>query len=230
MSGLYNKIHILVADDEPKMRELISLYLAKEDYKVVAVEDGIKALDELEKGDIFNLFLIDIMMPNMDGFALCREIRKVSNKPVIFLTAKGEEYERLLGFELGADDYIVKPFSPREMVARVKAVLKRTDNGVGEETISIGELMINIQGREVIVSGKTINLTPKEFDLLIYLIAHKGKVLSREIITQNVWDYDYYGDQRTIDTHIKKLREKLGGKTGEYIKTIWGVGYKFEVN
>jgi two-component system response regulator ResD len=227
---LDEKIRILVADDEPKMRELISLYLTKENYTVVAVADGNQALAALEKGNSFHLFLIDVMMPNLDGFALCREIRKISAKPVIFLTAKGEEYERVLGFELGADDYIVKPFSPREMVARVKAVLKRTENSPEEEITGVGDLKLDREAREVTVAGKPISLTPKEFDLLVYFIKHKGKVLSRERITQSVWDYDYYGDQRTIDTHVKKLREKLGEKAGDYIKTIWGVGYKFEVN
>ncbi|ADY54863.1 two component transcriptional regulator, winged helix family [Syntrophobotulus glycolicus DSM 8271] len=222
---------ILVADDEPKMRELIALYLKRENFEVTAVEDGMKALAELEeKGDVFSLFMIDVMMPNMDGFALCREIRSFSDKPVIFITAKGEEYERLMGFELGADDYIVKPFSPREMTARVKAVLKRANPVQGEELIHTGQIKINVEGREVSVGGEQINLTPKEFDLLVFLINNKGKVLSREHITRKVWDYDYFGDQRTVDTHIKKLREKLGEKAGNEIKTIWGVGYKFEVN
>lgn len=223
------KKSILVADDEPKMRELISLYLAKENYQVVTAEDGLQALKELERGDVFNLFLIDVMMPNMDGFTLCKEIRRISNKPVIFLTARGEEYERLMGFEIGADDYIVKPFSPREMLARVKAVLKRTESDLeveGKQTY--GEITIDVEGREVKLADAKLNLSPKEFDLLVYLAKNSGKVLSRDQITENVWDYEYFGDQRTVDTHIKKLREKLGDKTEKYIKTVWGVGYKFE--
>lgn len=195
--------NILVADDEPKMRELISLYLRKENFHVVIVEDGLKALDEVEKGDIFSLFIIDVMMPNMDGFTLCKEIRRISHKPVIFLTARGEEYERLMGFEIGADDYIVKPFSPREMVARVKAVLKRTEStleAAGNQTY--GDLTIDVEGREVKLGDDILSLTPKEFDLLIYLVKNSGKVLSREQIMDHVWDYEYYGDQRTVDTHI----------------------------
>ncbi|MCR6545774.1 response regulator transcription factor [Dehalobacterium formicoaceticum] len=221
---------ILVVDDEPKMRELISLYLKKENFQVVTAGDGLQALEELEKGDNFSLFIIDVMMPNMDGFTLCKEIRRISQKPVIFLTARGEEYERLMGFEIGADDYIVKPFSPREMVARVKAVLKRTETALetaGKQTY--GDLTIDVEGREVKIEHDTLSLTPKEFDLLVYLVKNPGKVLSREQIMNHVWDYEYYGDQRTVDTHIKKLREKLGEKTEKYIKTVWGVGYKFEL-
>lgn len=222
---------ILVVDDEPKMRELISMYLIKEGYKVVAVEDGSKALEEVEKSQGFDLGILDIMMPKMDGFTLCQEIRCFSDLPIIFLTAKGEEYERLMGFNLGADDYIIKPFSPREMVARVKAVLRRTEPSKGQGVIEvIDNLVIDIDGREVVASGQKISLTPKEFDLLVYLIKNKGRVLSREKITENVWDYEYDGDQRTVDTHIKKLREKLGEVGERYIKTIWGVGYKFEVD
>lgn len=222
---------IMVVDDEPKMRELIAMYLIKEGSKVVALEDGMKALEEMEKDRKLDLLIIDVMMPKMDGFTLCREIRSFSNTPVIFLTAKGEEYERLMGFDLGADDYIVKPFSPREMVARVKAVLKRTDSAKNHGLIEdVKDLTIDIDGREVNISGQKVILTPKEFDLLVYLIKNKGRVLSREQITEHVWDYEYDGDQRTVDTHIKKLREKLGEKGERYIKTIWGVGYKFEVD
>lgn len=222
--------NILVVDDEPKMRELISIYLTKENYQVVTAFDGLQALQELERGDVFNLFIIDVMMPNMDGFTLCKEIRRISNKPVIFLTARGEEYERLMGFEIGADDYILKPFSPREMVARVKAVLKRTESALeAEGKQTYGEMTIDVEGREVKLADEKLNLSPKEFDLLVYLAKNSGRVLSREQIMEHVWDYEYYGDQRTVDTHIKKLREKLGDKTEKYIKTVWGVGYKFEV-
>lgn len=224
-----NHINILVVDDEPKMRELISLYLEKERYHVVTAENGLKAIEEIERVHDFDLYLIDVMMPQMDGFTLCREIRRFSGSPVIFLTAKGEEYERLMGFELGADDYIVKPFSPREMVARVKAVLKRTGVGTTQGMKIIGDLQVDIDGREVELAGEKVSLTPKEFDLLVYLMKNKGRVLSREMMMENVWD-DHYYDQRTIDTHIKKLREKLGAEGEKHIKTIWGVGYKFEVS
>lgn len=224
-----NHSNILVVDDEPKMRELISLYLEKERYHVVTAENGLKAIEEIERVHDFDLYLIDVMMPEMDGFTLCREIRRFSGSPVIFLTAKGEEYERLMGFELGADDYIVKPFSPREMVARVKAILKRTGVGATQGMKIIGDLQVDIDGREVELAGEKLSLTPKEFDLLVYLIKNKGRVLSREMMMENVWDNQYY-DQRTIDTHIKKLREKLGAEGEKHIKTIWGVGYKFEVN
>lgn len=225
------KIRVMVAEDEPKMRDLISLYLKKEDYDVQAVEDGAQALDELEKGNDFDLYIIDVMMPKLDGFALSKEIRSFSENPIIFVTARGEEYERLLGFELGADDYLTKPFSPRELIARVKAVLKRTRPDKHKNLIiNEGNIHIDTAAREVRISGELINLTPKEFDLLVYLIKNKGKVLSREMITEQVWDYDFFGDQRTVDTHIKKLRDKIGQDTKVSIKTIWGVGYKVEVN
>ncbi len=225
-----NKTRILVAEDESKMRDLISLYLRKENYDVLAVEDGLQGLNELEKGNDFDLYIIDVMMPKLDGFGLSKEIRQFSSSPIIFVTARGEEYERLLGFELGADDYITKPFSPRELIARVKAVLKRTSPEKEQNLIiNEGNLYINTAAREVQVSGEIIILTPKEFDLLVYLIRGKGKVLSREQITEHVWDYDYFGDQRTVDTHIKKLRDKLGKDSQVWIKTIWGVGYKVEV-
>lgn len=224
------KIKVLVADDEPKMRELVSLYLTKENYQVVTAEDGLEALKALERDDNFQLLIVDVMMPQMDGFTLCREIHSFKEIPVIFLTARGEEYERLLGFELGADDYIVKPFSPRELVARVKAILKRTDSiNAADDMLKAGDLVVDIDGRVVNLREKEISFTPKEFDLLVYLIKNKGKVLSRDQITEKVWDHEYYGDQRTVDTHVKKIREKLNDKAEKYIKTVWGVGYKFEV-
>lgn len=220
---------ILVVEDEPKMRDLITLYLTKENYQVTSVENGLLALDELDKGKVFDLYIVDVMMPEMDGFTLSKEIRQYSDNPIIFITARGEEYERLLGFELGADDYIVKPFSPREMIARVKAVLKRSYSSDKESTIKAGNLVIRTEGREVYLSDSVLTLTPKEYDLLVYLINSKGKVLSREKITEQVWDYDFFGDQRTVDTHIKKLREKLGDHSHIQIRTIWGVGYKLEI-
>ncbi len=228
---LENKARILVVDDEPKMRELVSLYLTKENYKVVTAEDGLDALNLLKKDNDFQLLIVDVMMPKMDGFTLCNEVHSFKDIPVIFLTARGEEHDRLMGFELGADDYIVKPFSPRELVARVKAVLKRIDKGNKAESIlQFGDLVVDIEGWEVKLAGKEISLTPKEFELLVYLIKNKGKVLSREQIIEKVWDYEYYGDQRTVDTHVKKIREKLNDKEEKFIKTVWGVGYKFEVD
>lgn len=224
------EIKVLVIDDEPKMRELVSLYLTKEKYQVVTAEDGVKALQVIEKDDNFQLLIVDVMMPQMDGFTLCREIRSFKDIPVIFLTARGEEYERLMGFELGADDYVVKPFSPRELMARVKAVLKRFEiSNPADKLLKYGDLAVNIDGREVRMNEQEISLTPKEFDLLVYLMKNKGKVLSRDQITEKVWDHEYFGDQRTVDTHVKKLREKLNDKSEKYIKTVWGVGYKFEV-
>lgn len=224
-----SKQKILVVDDEPKMRELISLYLTKENYQVVTAGDGLEALRFIERDDEFQLLIVDVMMPKMDGFTLCREINSFTDIPVIFLTARGEEYERLMGFELGADDYVVKPFSPRELVARVKAVLKRSNKSPDDNVLITGDLVVDLDGREIKRGDQEISLTLKEFDLLVYLIKNKGKVLSRDQITEKVWDHEYSGDQRTVDTHIKKLREKLSDKAEKYIKTVWGVGYKFEV-
>ncbi|MEW6662474.1 MAG: response regulator transcription factor [Bacillota bacterium] len=228
---MVTKRNILVVDDEPGFRELVSLYLEKEQCRVVTAANGLEALKRIEAGEDFHLFIIDVMMPQMDGFALCKEIRRFSDRPVIFLTARGEEYERLLGFDLGGDDYVVKPFSPRELVARVKALLKRSNNPLDAKALlQFGDMTIDIPGREVAVAGEKVALTPKEFSLLAYLAQNKGRVLTREQIMESVWDYEYFGDQRTVDTHIKKLREKLGEKGEQYIKTVWGVGYKFEVN
>ncbi len=223
------KINILVVDDEPGIRELVSLYLAKENFRVITAENGQDALNKLEDNEEIDLYIIDVMMPQMDGFSLCKEIRQFSDKPVIFLTARGEEYERLMGFELGGDDYVVKPFSPRELVARVKSILKRSNNLTGESFIKAGDINIEIPGREVRLAGEKVYLAPKEYDLLVYLVRNKGIVLTREQIMENVWEYEYDGDFRTVDTHIKKLREKLGKERAEYIKTVWGLGYKFEV-
>jgi len=222
------KIKILVVDDEIKMRELVSLYLKKENYEVVMAADGVDALSVFGDEPDIQLAIIDVMMPNMDGFALCKEIHRFTDIPVIFITARGEEFERLMGFEIGADDYVVKPFSPRELVARVKAVLKRA-NSATDQILKAGQIAVDIAGREARLGDQVIGLTPKEFDLLAYLIKNKGKVLSRDQITQNIWGYEYFGDQRTIDTHIKKLREKFNDKEENFIKTVWGVGYKFEV-
>ncbi|NLT94577.1 MAG: response regulator transcription factor [Clostridia bacterium] len=223
---------VLVVDDEEGIRELVTMYLEKERLEVDSAPDGQAALSKIEKKN-YDLFIIDVMMPKLDGFGLVREIRRFSDKPVIMLTAKGEEYERLLGFELGCDDYVVKPFSPRELVQRVKVLLKRTLNiETNEQNIlKFPRLIIDKPARLVKVDGEEKVLTPKEFELLYYLAKNPGRVYTREQILENVWGYDYFGDLRTVDTHIKKLREKLGrNNSPDYISTVWGVGYKFEVN
>lgn len=222
---------ILVVDDEEGIRDLVSMYLEKEGFNVDIAPDGQGALSKIEKND-YDLFIVDVMMPKLDGFGLVREIRRFCDKPVIMLTAKGEEYERVLGFELGCDDYVVKPFSPRELVHRVRVLLKRTLNMESSEQniLKFPRLLIDKLSRQAKVDGKEITLTPKEFELLYYLASSPGRVYTREQILENVWGYDYFGDLRTVDTHVKKLREKLGRGNGpDYISTVWGVGYKFEV-
>jgi len=224
---------ILMADDEPKMRELVRLYLEKEGFKVSEAGNGQEALDLLQKGS-FDLVILDIMMPKLDGLTVCKEIRKNYDLPVIMLTAKGEEIDRVLGFELGADDYVVKPFSPRELVARVKALLRRAG---AKQTVSNNTLMtfpglvINYDAHEVEVEGNKVGLTPKEFELLTFLAKNAGRVFTREQLLEHVWGYDFFGDLRTVDTHVKKLREKISrfGEAAAYISTVWGIGYKFEV-
>ncbi|MBE3572565.1 MAG: response regulator transcription factor [Moorella humiferrea] len=220
---------ILVADDEGGLRQLVRLYLEKEGMEVDEAATGRQVLARLE-GAKYDLLILDLMMPDGDGWSVCREVRRKSELPIIMLTARGEEPDRLLGFDLGADDYVVKPFSPRELVARVKALLRRTGAGQPEDgELRFPGLSINIPGREVKVEGRPVtNLTPKEFDLLLFLARHPGQVMSRERILEKVWGYDFYGDLRTVDTHIKNLREKLGRERG-FITTVWGVGYKFEV-
>lgn len=223
-------IKILIVDDEIRIQELLKAYLLKENYSIEVASDGEQALDMIKKKD-FDLYILDVMLPILDGFSLCREIRAKSDKPVIMLTARGEEHERILGFELGADDYVVKPFSPREMVARVKALLKRSvfQEKVEGESMSFPNLLISLSSRSVQANEKLVTLTPKEFELLVYLAKSPGRVFTREQILENVWDLNYFGDLRTVDTHIKKLREKLGLVGEKYINTVWGVGYKFEV-
>lgn len=222
---------ILVVDDEPLVQELIRLYLEKEGFQVEKAWDGEEALAKLHTTNP-DLIILDIMLPKMDGWAVCREIRKTSTVPIIMLTAKGEEFDRVLGLELGADDYVCKPFSPIELVARVKAVLRRT-NLSGQENskvLSYPGLTVNYDSHWVEVDGCKVALAPKEFELLWFLASHPGRVYSREQLLQHVWDYDYLGDPRTVDTHIKRLREKLeAGVKQRYIRTVWGLGYKFEV-
>jgi len=221
---------VLVVDDEKKILELVRLYLENEGFKVITAEDGETALEKVEMHEP-QIVILDIMLPKLDGWEVCRKIREKSAVPIIMLTARGEEIDRILGLELGADDYVSKPFSPRELVARVKAVLRRYNNTDKKQRqrITLDNLLVDYDYHVVKINGKRIDLSPKEFELLWLLINNRNRVLSREQLLANVWDYDYYGDPRTVDTHIKRLREKLGDKCGGYIKTVWGVGYKFEV-
>lgn len=222
------KPKILVVDDESRMRKLVKDFLTKRDFQVLEAEDGEKAVDLFWTEKDIALIILDVMMPKMDGWQVCREIRRHSQVPIIMLTAKSDERDELLGFELGVDEYISKPFSPKILVARVEAILRRTGKNNQEEIVSIGGIVLNKTAHQVTVDDKPIELSYKEFELLTYFMENKGIALSRETILNHVWNYDYFGDARTIDTHVKKLRSKMGEK-GEFIKTIWGMGYKFEV-
>ena len=221
------KQKILIVDDDEHISELISLYLIREGYDTKEVHDGRSAVEAFLSYNP-DLIMLDIMLPVMDGYEVCKEVRKTSSVPIIMLTAKSDEKDELLGFELGVDEYISKPFSPKILVARVEAILRRT-NALDDGDIEVGGICINQSAHEVKIDGKQIELSFKEFELLTYFVTNQGVALSRERILNNVWNYDYFGDARTIDTHVKKLRSKLGEK-GEYIKTIWGMGYKFEVS
>ena len=221
------KLKILVVDDEARMRKLVKDFLIKSKFDVLEAGDGEEAVDQFYENKDVALIILDVMMPKMDGWEVVREIRKYSQVPIIMLTAKSDEKDELLGFELGVDEYISKPFSPKILVARVEAILRRT-NQLDDGDIEVGGIYINQSAHEVKIDGEPIDLSFKEFELLTYFVTNQGVALSRERILNNVWNYDYYGDARTIDTHVKKLRSKLG-KKGEYIKTIWGMGYKFEV-
>ena len=224
------KNKILVADDESRMRKLIKDYLVREDYEVIEAENGEQALDMFYMDSEISLIILDVMMPKVDGFAVLKEIRETSSIPVLMLTAKGEENDVLNGFELGADEYINKPFSPKILMARVNAVLRRsTDDSIGKKVVEAGGIQLDVDAHVATNDGKQVELSVKEFELLYYFINNEGIALSREKILNHVWDYDYFGDARTIDTHVKKLRSKLDDK-GNYIKTIWGMGYKFEVD
>lgn len=218
---------ILVVDDESRMRKLVHDFLTKSNYEVTEAENGEQAVDLFFEQKDIALIILDVMMPRMDGWQVCREIRQYSSVPIIMLTAKSDERDELLGFELGVDEYISKPFSPKILVARVEAILRRA-GAVAAEVTEIGGIVLDKSAHQVSIDGMPIELSVKEFELLSYFIDHKGLALSRERILNNVWNYDYFGDARTIDTHVKKLRSKLGEK-GDYIKTIWGMGYKFEV-
>lgn len=218
---------ILVVDDESRMRKLVHDFLSKSGYGVIEAEDGEKAVDLFFKEKDIDLIILDVMMPKMDGWEVVRTIRQYSSVPIIMLTAKSDERDELNGFELGVDEYISKPFSPKILVARVEAILRRTGAGTAE-TLEIGGIVLDKAAHQVTVDGELIDLSVKEFELLSFFIENRGIALSREKILNNVWNYDYFGDARTIDTHVKKLRSKMGEK-GDYIKTIWGMGYKFEV-
>ena len=225
-----SKNKILVADDESRMRKLIKDYLVREDYEVIEAENGEQALDMFYMDSEISLIILDVMMPKVDGFAVLKEIRETSSIPVLMLTAKGEENDVLNGFELGADEYINKPFSPKILMARVNAVLRRsTDDSICKKVVEAGSIQLDVDAHVATNDGTPVELSVKEFELLYYFINNEGIALSREKILNHVWDYDYFGDARTIDTHVKKLRSKLDDK-GNYIKTIWGMGYKFEVD
>ena len=221
-------IKILVVDDEQRMRKLVRDFLVKKGFQVLEASNGEEAIDVFFSEKNIELVILDIMMPKMDGWAVCREIRQYSQVPIVMLTAKSGEKDELLGFELGVDEYISKPFSPKVLVARVEAILRRTGAST-EEIQESGVITLDKSAHEVTIDGNKLELSFKEFELLTYFIDNKGIALSREKILNNVWNYDYYGDARTIDTHVKKLRNKMGDK-GNYIKTIWGMGYKFEVD
>ena len=222
------KLKILVVDDESRMRKLVRDFLVKQNFDVLEAGDGEEAVDIFFKEKDIALIILDVMMPKMDGWQVCREIRKYSKVPIIMLTAKGDERDELQGFDLGVDEYITKPFSPKILVARVEAILRRSNLLTKDDEISVGGIELNKAAHQVKIDGQEIELSYKEFELLTYFLENQGIALSREKILNNVWYYDYFGDARTIDTHVKKLRSKLG-KKGEMIKTIWGMGYKFEV-
>ena len=222
-----DKLKILVVDDESRMRKLVRDFLVKQNFDVLEAGDGEEAVDIFFREKDIALIILDVMMPKMDGWQVCREIRAYSKVPIIMLTAKCDERDELQGFDLGVDEYITKPFSPKILVARVEAILRRSNLLTNEDIISAGGIELNKSAHQVKIDGKDIELSFKEFELLAYFMENQGIALSREKILNNVWNYDYFGDARTIDTHVKKLRSKLGEK-GELIKTIWGMGYKFE--
>lgn len=234
-----NELKVLVVDDEERIRRLLKLYLERENYIVEEAEDGETALEMALSND-YSVILLDLMMPKKDGIEVCTELREKKSTPIIMLTAKGEESNRIQGFEVGADDYIVKPFSPREVILRVKALLRRSvtnvyaENGsVSKDMIKIKDLILDNESHRVTVNGADISLTPKEYELLQYLMKSPDKVFDRETLLRDVWEYEFLGDLRTVDTHIKRLREKLGKESEEIAKmivTVWGVGYKYEVH
>lgn len=222
---------ILLVDDEERMRDMIKEYTSLEGYDIDEAADGVKAL-ELFKQNKYSLIILDVMMPKIDGWSVCREIRKTSNVPIIMLTARGEEYDKLFGFELGVDDYIIKPFSPKELLARMKAIIRRSAStdlvAKKENTVTFQGLVIEFDSRNTYVNGNIVTLTPKEYSLLTFFAKNPNRVFSREQLLNEVWDYDFIGDDRTVDTHIKMLRESIS-EYRKFIVTVWGTGYKFEV-
>ncbi len=222
-----DNLKILVVDDESRMRKLVKDFLQRQNYTVLEAADGEQAVDLFYEEKDIALIILDVMMPKMDGWEVCREIRQYSKVPIIMLTARGDERDELLGFQLGVDEYISKPFSPKILVARVEAILRRAGVTGQDETIEAGGIRIDKSAHQVLIDGKSVELSFKEFELLSYFVDNKGIALSREKILNAVWNYDYYGDARTIDTHVKKLRSKMGEK-GNLIRTIWGMGYKFD--
>ncbi len=223
-----DSLKVLMVDDESRMRKLVSDFLTRKGYQVIEAGDGEEAIDKFYDDKNISLIILDVMMPKMNGWDVCRQIRKNSNVPIIMLTAKSDEASELNGFDCGADEYISKPFSPKILTARVDALIRRSYSIDSSEMIDVGGIVINKAAHIVKINDEEIELSFKEFELLTYFVDNKGIALSREKILNNVWNYDYFGDARTIDTHVKKLRKKLGDK-GDYIKTIWGMGYKFEV-
>ncbi len=221
-------LKILVVDDESRMRKLVKDFLTKKNFQVLEAADGEEAMDIFYQEKDIALIILDVMMPRMDGWEVCREIRKNSRVPIIMLTARGDERDELLGFELGVDEYISKPFSPKILVARVEAILRRTGQDTDSTTLSAGGILIDKAAHQAFVDGSPMDLSFKEFELLTFFLENEGIALSREKILNSVWNYDYFGDARTIDTHVKKLRSKMKDRGG-YIKTVWGMGYKFEV-
>ena len=223
-----DSLKVLMVDDESRMRKLVSDFLTRKGYQVIEAGDGEEAIDKFYEDKNISLVILDVMMPKMNGWDTCRQIRKNSNVPIIMLTAKSDEASELNGFDCGADEYISKPFSPKILTARVDALIRRSYSIDSSEMIDVGGIVINKAAHIVKINDEEIELSFKEFELLTYFVDNKGIALSREKILNNVWNYDYFGDARTIDTHVKKLRKKLGDK-GDYMKTIWGMGYKFEV-
>ena len=223
------KLKILIVDDESRMRKLVNDYMVNAGYQTLEAADGEAALDMFFAHKDIALVILDVMMPKLNGYEVLKEIRAYSKVPVVMLTARGEEWDELQGFEQGADEYISKPFSPKILVARVQALLRRYASGEDEGVLKAGEIALNKSAHMVTIAGTEIELSYKEFELLQFFMENKGLALSREQILNNVWNYDYFGDARTIDTHVKRLRSKMGEKGSDYIKTIWGMGYKFEV-
>ena len=225
------KTKILLVDDDPNIRQLVNLYLEKEGFEVTMAADGLEAVKQFKLSPP-SLILLDIMLPGMDGWQVCREVRKVSNIPIIMLTAKDETFDKVLGLELGADDYVVKPFDPKELIARIKAVIRRYQaTDAPDKELAFPGLTVNISHYTVNFMGRELEMPPKELELLYFLASHPGQVFTREQLLEQVWGYDFFGDSRTVDVHVKRLREKLvgGEEMGWNIKTVWGVGYKFEV-